>query len=300
MKRRHDGRDPGGRLGRFFTDTVPGRALVFLSLPLLLLFFALWTPEYAPPIFDAQVHYNRESWKRVSVAAVMNTAQELNVPWLLVGSTPNEGTWRLHRADPGRVIPMLIPGREREDRENWFRNPEIARYVERELEHGEYRGIGEFFLFSGQVDTPVVRRVVELARQRDLVLHARADPSSLASLLELAPDLRVLWAHAGMFVEPEEVGKILQRHPRVWTEISHRGDVAPGGRLDARWRELFLRYPEQVLLGSGTYTTEYWYQFRTRIQEYRGWLTELPPDVAKKIAYRNGLVLFGMDSPGAR
>ena len=54
---------------RFFQQTLLGRALALVSLPLLLLGIAFYEPNYHPPIFDAQVHYNEESWQRVRVEA---------------------------------------------------------------------------------------------------------------------------------------------------------------------------------------------------------------------------------------
>jgi hypothetical protein len=280
------------------TRTRVRRVLVFLSLPVALMLFALYEPTYSPPIFDAQVHYNENSWRRVSVSAVLNTAEELNVPWLLVGSTPNEGTWKLYRQNPDRVIPMLVPGFTAEDRDTWFKNPKIQTYVENELRNRPYMGIGEFFLFDGQVNTPVVKRILKLARKRNLVLHARSDPNAIRQLFEIEPSLRILWAHAGMFTQPETINKLLNRYRNLWVEISHRGDVAPRGKLDPAWRELMLRHPDRFLLGSGTYTSEYWYRFREYLSRYRTWLKDLPPDVAEKIAFRNGLALFNLRYAG--
>jgi len=281
-------------IGYFFVRSFVGRAIVFLSLPLFLVVVALWKPTHEPPIFDAQVHYNKESWDRVSVEAILNTAREINVPWLLVCSLPNEGTWHLYEGDRDRVIPMLVPYRTREERNTWYNDPKTLSYIESELGIVPYRGIGEFFLFDGQVDTPVVRGMVELAQKRHLVLHARSDDNAIRQLFALGPDLRILWAHAGMFTPPGTVGEMLGRYPNLWVEISHRGDVAPHGTLSPEWREIMLLYPDRFLLGSGTYTTEYWYQFRYYFDNYRSWLKQLPPGPAERIAFRNGLELFNV------
>ena len=282
-------------IGHFFSRTRVGRAIAFVSLPLVLLSVALWEPSKPePPVFDAQVHYNEESWERVSVKAILNTAKEMNVPWLLVGSLPNEGTSRLYQGDPDVVIPMMVPYRTREERDTWFDDPKTLSYIESEISIIPYRGIGEFFLFSGQADTPVVRGMVDIAQQRHLVLHARSDPSTIRRLFELGPDLRILWAHGGMFVPPGVIGEMLGRYPRLWVDISLREDVAPRGKLSPEWREIILRHPDRFMLGSGTYTTEYWYQFRYYFDKYRDWLKQLPPDLAERIAFRNGLDLFEM------
>jgi hypothetical protein len=270
------------------------RILIFLSFPLALLVIAFWETSHEPPIFDAQVHYNQESWHKVSPKAVLNTARELNVPWLLVGSTPNEGTWKLKNSANPRVIRMLIPQHTKEDRDTWFQDERILNYIKQEIAKGGYAGIGEFFLFDGQVNTPVVRGMVELATNHKLVLHARSDPNAIKQLFGMSPNVRILWAHAGMFVGPEKVGEMLNRYPNLWVELSHRVDIAPNGILDPKWREIMLRFPNRFLLGSGTYRNEYWYQFRYTHTRYREWLKELPPEPREMIAYRNGLNLFGM------
>lgn len=278
----------------FFRHTSIGRFIAFLSLPLAILVVALWEPDTEPPIFDAQVHYNENVWDKVSVKAVLNTAEQKNIPWLLVASLPNEGTWRLYEGDAERVIPMLVPYQTREERDTWFEDAKTLTYMQQAIESRPYRGIGEFFLFDGQVDTPTVRGMVELARVHGLVLHARSDPNAIRQLFELGPDLRILWAHGGMFTPPETIGQMLARYPRLWVEISHRGDVAPQGKLNPDWRELLQRYPDRFLLGSGTYSIEYWYQFRYFFDNYRSWLKRMPTEVAERIAFRNGLELFGL------
>ena len=271
------------------------RVIVFVSVPAALALFTIYALQdrvYAPPIFDAQVHYNRNSWSSVSGRAVMNTAGELNIRWLLVASTPNEGTWKLYGEDSARVIPMLVPGFTTEDRNTWFNDPKIQAYIDEEINKRPYRGIGEFFLFDGQLNTPVVRHMVALATERNLVLHARSDPNAIRQLFELGPSLRILWAHAGMYTSPDVIDSLLYQYPNLWVEISHRVDVAPKGRLDPEWRKLMLRYPDRFLLGSGTYNSQYWYRFREYHGRYRGWLKELPLAVAEQIAFRNGLRLF--------
>lgn len=281
-------------VGYCLTQTRPGKVLVFLSLPALLILFVLWEPDYSPPIFDAQVHYNEESWRTISVSAVINTAKELNIPWLLVGSVPNEGTMKLFRAAPEQVIPMFIPQFSRADRESWFSNPQIIPYMEKALARGVYRGIGEFFLFDGQLQTPVVRRMVALAKQHDLVLHARSDPMAIEQLFAMEPTIRILWAHAGVLTPPSRVSEMLDRYPNLWAEISHRDVATASGRLKQKWRKVMLRHSGRFLLGSGTYTSRYWYYFRHYQTRYRDWLQDLPLEIAERIAFRNGLVLFNI------
>lgn len=277
---------------KFFTQNRFGRALVFVSLPAVLVAVALWNPERTPPIFDAQVHYNEEAWGVYSPTTILNTAKKLNIPWMAVSSTPNDGTFRLDGQGAVRIVPLFVPYRSAGDRDDWFQKAEIIPMLEAALASGRYRGIGEFHLYDGQVDTTVVRRLVELAAEHRLVLSAHSDSNAIRQLFALDPRIRILWAHAGMTTSPATVGEMLGRYPRLWAELSHRTDVAPRGNLTPEWRELLLRHSDRFLLGSGTYSNEYWQQFRYNFIRYRDWLEDLPPVVAERIAYQNGLDLF--------
>lgn len=281
-------------IGRFFTRNRYGRGFALLSLPAALLALALWEPARVPPIFDVQVHYNEEAWSVFSPKAILGTARKLNIPWMAVSSTPNDGTFRLAGNDAVRIVPLFALYRSAADRDNWFENAALIPTLEAALATGQYRGIGEFHLYDGQVDHPVVRRMVELAAEYKLVLNAHSDPNAVRQLFALNPGIRILWAHAGMTANPATIGEMLDRYPNLWAELSHRTDVASRGKLAPEWRELLLRHPGRFLLGSGTYSNEYWYQFRFNHARYRDWLEELPPEVAERIAYGNGLALFSV------
>lgn len=281
-------------IGRFFTRNRYGRGFALLSLPAALLAVALWEPERTPPIFDVQVHYNEEAWSVFSPKAIIGTARKLNIPWMAVSSTPNDGTFRLNGNDAVRIIPLFAPYRSAADRDTWFQKDDIIPMMEAALATGRYRGIGEFHLYDGQVDNPVVRRMVELAAEYRLVLSAHSDPNAVRQLFALNPGIRILWGHAGMTTSPATIGEMLDRYSNLWAELSHRTDVAPRGNLTPEWRALLLRHSGRFLLGSGTYSNEYWYQFRFNHARYRDWLEDLPPEVAERIAYGNGLALFAV------
>ena len=79
-------------------------------------------------------------------------------------------------------------------------------------------------------------------------------------------------------------------------EPADMNDVfGPEGILNDEWRACMLRHPDRILLGSGTYNTQYWYEFRYILNRYRDWLPQLPPSVAEKVAWRNGTALFGLN-----
>lgn len=271
------------------------QTLGFLSLPVALALFALYYFRDAnpqPPICDVQLHYNREAWEYFSPKGVVGTLGELNVTQALVSSTGNEGAFRLQARNREIIVPLLSPYRTREDRGTWVDDETLPGYLLQQLSDREYRGIGELHLLAGQAHKPVVRKVIELAAARRLAINLHAEAPVVEKVFAIAPDVRVLWAHAGMTASPEAIGILLDRFPNLSTELSHRTDIAPRGKLVPAWSALFLRHPDRFMVGSGTYTNELWYQLRYILAHYRRWLVLLPPEVAEQIAYKNALRFF--------
>jgi len=279
-------------LGYFFSQTLPGRTLVFLSLPLVLLAIALWEPDRSPQIFDVQMHYNEDAWSLYPAGGILRDVQRYNVPWVAVSSTPNEGTAKMIEADRSRVVPLFVPYRNREDRDIWLDNPNLIEWVTRELDRGVYRGIGEFHLYDGRVNVPAVRRLVTLSVERGLVLNVHGEAAVIQKLLTFHPGMRVLWAHAGLNTPPRTVGKLLELHRNLWAELSHRADIAPDGQLAPEWRKLFERFPDRFMLGSGTYNNQFWFRYSHTLALAREWLRQLQPALAERIAHQNALDLF--------
>ena len=178
---------------------------------------------------------------------------------------------------------------------DWFRNPDVPGYIAERLGSGIYRGIGEFHLFDERgATTPEVKRVAAMAVERDIVLHVHSGAIPVRALFAVEPNLRILWAHAGMSAPPEEIGKMLDRYPRLWAELSFRaGDIAPDGRLDSAWRDLMLRHKDRFMIGTDTYVALRWGDYGDLIGEHRQWLAQLPRAAAEAIAYCNAARRFG-------
>jgi hypothetical protein len=244
-------------------------------------------------LFDAHIHYSMPDWSAYPVDAVLAILDRAGVERALVSSTPDDGTIRLYERDPRRIVPELRPYRSRADMATWHRDPAVLAYVEERLTRGIYKGIGEFHLRSEDAGSPVMKRIVELAVRRGLVLHSHSDAAAIQGLFAHDPRVKVLWAHAGMSAGPAEVAAMLDRYPSLSVELALRTDVAPGGTLDPEWRALFLRYPDRFSIGTDTWITSRWEELPDYLAGVRAWLRQLPPDVAERIAFTNAARLYG-------
>ncbi len=244
------------------------------------------------PLFDAHIHYSRPDWDAYTPERALSILARAGVQRAIVSSTPDDGTLKLYDRSPKGIVPFLRPYRTREDMGGWARDPSVATYVEERLKRGVHRGIGEFHLGAGEVDAPVVKRIAELAAERDLFLQAHVDDETIEKLLTRYPKARFLWAHAGMSAGPKTVARLLDRFPKLWVELALRTDVAPGGALDPEWRAVFLRYPDRFLVGTDTWVTSRWEIVGDAMRAVQAWLGQLPRDVAEQIAFKNGDRLF--------
>lgn len=252
------------------------------------------------PIFDAHLHYNDEARAPFPLPSVLALFREHGVRTILATSRPNDGTRALAeaaRASPAsapRVVPFIRPYRNHADRATWFRDPAIYALIERELARDiDWRGIGEFHVFgAADAGTPQVRRIVDLAVSRGLWLHAHCDEAALEALYRHDPRAKFVWAHSGFTVPPARLAEWLDRHPTLVGELSYRYDVTSEGRVTEAWRALFARHPDRFVLGSDTWINERWSSYGEILALYRGWLAQLPQDVAAAIAHGNGERLF--------
>jgi hypothetical protein len=254
-------------------------------------------PATLPLLFDAHIHYNADVRDDLPPERVIKLLDDAGIDRAFVSSTPTDGTERLYRLAPGRIVPLLRPYRTTADRRTWYRDPDLLARLEERLAAFPYRGIGEFHVFGEDASTPVVGEMIKLAVERGLFLQAHADRDAIERILMQAGDLTVIWAHAGFDVPVSDLAALLEWQPRLLLELSYRSDIAPGGRLDPRWRELFIAHPDRFLVGMDTHLDDRWDQLELLAQEARKWLDQLPPDVAQRIAYGNAAALSGQRRP---
>jgi len=243
------------------------------------------------PIFDAHLHYSSDAWESLRPEQAVAILRRAGVKGALVSSSGDDGQQRMAALAPDLVIPELRPYRSRADTGTWFRDETVITYLEDRLKKFRYAGIGEFHLYGPDADLPVPRRLVQLAKERNLFLHAHSDADAVERLFRQWPQARILWAHSG-FERPEGVRAMLRKHRNLWADLAFRTDEAQGGKVDPEWRAAFLEFPDRFLLGTDTYTPERWYYVPEHAAWARGWLADLPSGIAERIAFRNGEALF--------
>ena len=258
------------------------------------------TAAYEGPLFDAHLHYNDDAVGHYSVGAVMELFSKNGVKAILANSRPNDGTRALVEANrkaprPGfAVVPFIRVYRDRADYGTWHANPDIAQMIEDEAKRGYYRGVGEFHIFGREAASGVVKRIVDFAVARDLVLHAHCDEAALELLFAHNPQARIIWAHTGFNTPLARVEELFAKYPRLWGELSYRWDVTEGGRLTPEWKAFFTKHAARFLVGSDTWVNQRWQSYPETMGTYRRWLAELPPEAAERIAWKNGAALFGL------
>ncbi len=208
----------------------------------------------------------------------------------------------------------------------WYGDLGVPEYVEERLRSGIYRGIGEIELDAKHnYSTPVFKQLAEIVAQQQLFFHVDAEGVAVENLLKLYPRVSVIWSteNKGRYASANTIGRLLDQFPNLFVEISQRAsDVAPKGTLDTQWRTLFLRHQNRFVIGSAssgkktllkffrfllhpsrllkavtnlwvTWVSLRWEGLIDEIQSSRGWLAQLPSDVAEQIAYKNAERLFG-------
>ncbi len=267
-------------------------------LPVLLL--ALGAPAAAAagelPIFDAHLHYSHDAWDMVPPRDAVALLRKAGLRRALVSSSNDDGNQKLLAEAPDLILPSLRPYRTRGEISTWFRDESVITYMEQRLAKHTYVAIGEFHLYGADADLPVPRRMVQLARQYKLLLHAHSDADAIERLFRQWPEARILWAHSG-FDQPDRLREMLNKHKNLWCDLAFRTDHGSGGKVGPEWRRAFLDFPDRFMVGTDSYTPERWPYVVEHADWSRGWMKDLPPEVAERIAYRNGEAVFGGPMP---
>lgn len=272
-------------------SSVISTALTVLAVATGLVSMPARSAEPALPIFDAHLHYSHDAWENLPPRQAVALLRKAGLKHAMISSSSDDGTQMLYAEAPDLVLPVLRPYRTRGEIGSWMNDASVIPHLEARLARNRYVAIGEYHVYGADADLPVVRRVVELAREYQLYLHSHSDADAIERQFKQDPQARILWAHSG-FVSPDKVMEMLRRHKNLWCDLAFRNDHASGDKVDPAWRAAFLAFPDRFLLGTDTFTPERWHYVVEHAEGARRWLADLPPAVAERIAYKNGEALF--------
>ncbi len=260
-------------------------------------FAGLWAAPglAATPLFDTHLHYNAEQRAAIDPQTALDTLEASGIEHAVVTSRPPENARRLGEMAPDRIVPFLGVYRAKADKETWMHRPDLPARVETWLDEGDYRGIGELHIFGKDRDSPVLKRLVEIAAERNLVLMIHGDLAIIDRIFEIAPQVDVLWAHLGDQPDPTILRAALARHPEhlfIDTSVRDERFVDSDGQLLAEWRALFVDHPNRFVVGVDTYSVARWQRFDDAADTIRRWLDQLPDSVARRLARENARELL--------
>jgi Amidohydrolase len=238
------------------------------------------------PLIDVHIHYSHDAWDMLPPPEAIKVLRQAGLKKAFVSSSSDDGTQMLYKAAPDLIVPVLRPYRRRGETGTWVKDPTIITHIEARLKANTYVGIGEFHLYGADADLPVVRRVVELAKERKIFLHAHSDADAVERIFKQNPQAFVLWAHSG-FDQADKVRAMLGKYKTLWADLAFRTDHAASGKVDPTWRKLFTDFPERFMVGTDTFVPERWHYVVEHASYSRKWLADLPTDLADNIAYKN-------------
>ena len=284
------------------------RRFAVAAFALLALAAGASAEPYAGPLFDTHLHYNEEAVGPYPITDVLARMQRSGVRAIVANSRPNDGTRALASAlEPTReagvtVVPFVRLYRNRADYSGWFKDEGVYTMVLQQLAagtpSGPFRGIGEFHLYdSANANGSVARKLMQLAQAKDLAVLAHVDDDAIDLLMAHAPEVKLIWAHTGIGGAPvARVRALLLKYPTLLGELSYRPGLTDGnGQLSPEWKTLMLDFPGRFLVGSDTWVNARWADYEMLMAQARRWLGDLPPAVAKGIAWGNAAALFGID-----
>jgi hypothetical protein len=258
-------------------------------------------PRYNLKIFDVHMHYHDLSSDTYTPKRIVKTFEAEGVTRALLSSYPNKNSEKVYKLAPEKFVLGLMPYRDMDDRLDWFNKPECIKLVEDALsaDKSPYSVMGEFILYDWKdAKQPAVQRLIQLAKERKMPLIVTTGPSGVKKIYEQYPGAKMLLTHAGTYAQspingPKDLARLFDQYPNLSIDIaqldyrSESLDIAPDGILKSNWKELFLKYPGRIMVGTDPLMDLDWDEYHDYIDWIRTWLAQLPKGVAKKLAYDN-------------
>lgn len=287
------------------------------------LLFAVSGFTYAAPIADVHLHYNWDQAQTISPEEAIQRLEDNNVGLAVISSKPPILAKLFAEAGGEWILPFYMPYLEPERKRDWIHDDRVLPSARKALESGGFKGLGEFHLISGYAPSlrnrqPVIDGMIELGVEFDVPISIHVEAGSYLYFLPLClrhPHARLYWAHAGGNLPPDQVASLMTACPNVWIDLSARDPRRYGlhpitnarGHLLPAWRELVLKFPHRVMIGSDPFFKEDiiswdapnigWDFVGENLAFHLRWLSDLPADVARKIQWENALAFFRV-SPG--
>jgi predicted TIM-barrel fold metal-dependent hydrolase len=270
------------------------------------------------PFFDAHVHYKWDQAEMTSPQQALDILDKAGVQKAVVIGRPADLALQLQQLAPERIIPIYGPYRTGNEKLTWQFRTELIEEVRQGLSSGRYRGIGELHLIGGMAipwqQSKVFVALLALAREYDVPIMVHSEYSSIKPTISICqgnPNNRIILAHAGAVINPDQIEEILQACPNVVMDLAARDPwryvnnpiTDQSGQLLPNWRALILRYADRFMVGSdpvwpvdkGSSWDEPdsgWRELGRFINFHRQWLSFMPEDVEKKIRWENAQTWF--------
>ncbi len=237
---------------------------------------------------DGHIHYNSDVWADLSKEQALSLLTENGINRAIVFSTPTAGTEKLYQLAPQRVIPFLMPYRVVRDRFTWHSDSSMVAYVKQQLSTGIYKGFGEFHLFKEHKNTVVVQQLMQLIADYKITVNAHSDAETIEALINMQPEVTIIWAHCGMDHPVDDVSRMLKQYPNLYCELSFRYNMFDKeNRLVLKWKQLLEQQAIRFILGMDTYIPRRWANLPENSEFARQWLKQLSPSTEKRIASDN-------------
>ncbi|MCU7809770.1 MAG: amidohydrolase [Candidatus Thiodiazotropha sp. (ex Notomyrtea botanica)] len=268
------------------------------------------------PLADVHLHWKWNQKEVTTPAQAIEILKHNGVSLAVVTGTPPELALELEALAPDRVVPIYGIYRISEEWSTWHRDPTLVGRVRQALASGQYQGVGEVHMIGGFISdwkNPVITELFQLAAEFDVpvLVHTEFSRANyLIGFCQAHPKTRFLWAHAGSILPPEEVARGLDACNNLWVELSARDpwrhvarQIDDDGSLKPEWRKLVVDYADRFMIGSDTvWPVERlnpwdepdtgWQELPRFLSFHRGWLDELPIDIANNIRFENARMLF--------
>ena len=199
---------------------------------------------------------------------------------------------------PNRIVPELRPYHGSAGSSNWTKSPGMESYLETRLDAYPHEGIGEFHIHRLDVtDEPLFRKVIAMAKKRDIYLHVHSGADPIRWLYRLDPTVKIIWAHAGLGEPAGVVHALMAEFPDLVADTSLREHaiLGHGDGLDPEWEKIIYEFQDRLMVGSDTWVNSQWQRYSDIMASNRMWLSKLPRAVAQKIAYGNAERLFNRE-----